>query len=128
VFITIVPNMLDVASMSQFLHMSADLLDVVGHAGANMQFDFMRFLINRYEPNDGPQQQVVAFLRQLFGDEVMVAPMLKSTAISDAGLTQQTIYEVERSQFHRNTYDRAVDSLNLVNFEVDSLLQQAWGR
>jgi chromosome partitioning protein len=128
VLITIVPNMLDVASMSQFLHMSADLLDVVGSAGANMQFDFMRFLINRYEPNDGPQQQVVAFLRQLFGDEVMVAPMLKSTAISDAGLTQQTVYEVERNQFHRNTYDRAVDSLNLVNSEVDSLLQKAWGR
>lgn len=128
VLITIVPNMLDVASMSQFLQMSADLLDVVSNAGANMEFDFLRFLINRYEPNDGPQQQVVAFLRQLFGDEVMVAPMLKSTAISDAGLTQQTIYEVERSQFHRNTYDRAVDSLNLVNGEIEALVQQAWGR
>ena len=128
VIITIVPNMLDVASMSQFLQMSADLLDVVSGAGANMTFDFMRFLINRYEPNDGPQQQVVAFLRQLFGDEVMVAPMLKSTAISDAGLTQQTVYEVERSAFHRNTYDRALDSLNLVNDEIEGLLQQAWRR
>lgn len=128
VLITVVPNMLDVASMSQFLQMSAELLDVVANAGASMEFDFLRFLINRYEPSDGPQQQVVAFLRQLFGNEVMVAPMLKSTAISDAGLTQQTIYEVERSQFHRNTYDRAVDSLNLVNDEIESLLQQAWGR
>lgn len=128
VLITVVPNMLDVASMSQFLQMSAELLDVVADAGASMEFDFLRFLINRYEPNDGPQQQVVAFLRQLFGDEVMVAPMLKSTAISDAGLTQQTVYEVERTQFHRNTYDRAVDSLNLVSDEVESLLQQAWGR
>ncbi|GAA6162237.1 plasmid partitioning protein RepA [Ruegeria sp. HU-ET01832] len=128
VLITVVPNMLDVASMSQFLQMSAELLDVVANAGATMEFDFLRFLINRYEPSDGPQQQVVAFLRQLFGNEVMVAPMLKSTAISDAGLTQQTVYEVERSQFHRNTYDRAVDSLNLVNDEIESLLQQAWGR
>ncbi len=128
VLITVVPNMLDIASMSQFLQMSADLLDVVSDAGAGMEFDFLRFLINRYEPNDGPQQQVVAFLRQLFGDEVMVAPMLKSTAISDAGLTHQTIYEVERAQFHRTTYDRAVDSLNLVNDEIESLLQQAWGR
>lgn len=128
VLITVVPNMLDVASMSQFLQMSADLLDVVSNAGASMEFDFLRFLINRYEPNDGPQQQVVAFLRQLFGDEVMVAPMLKSTAISDAGLTHQTIYEVERSQFHRNTYDRAVDSLNLVNDEIESFIQKAWGR
>lgn len=128
VLITVVPNMLDVASMSQFLQMSADLLDVVSQAGASMEFDFLRFLINRYEPNDGPQQQVLAFLRQLFGDEVMVAPMLKSTAISDAGLTHQTIYEVERSQFHRNTYDRAMDLLNLVNDEIETLIQKAWGR
>lgn len=128
VMITVVPNMLDVASMSQFLQMSADLLDVVSNAGARMDFDFLRFLINRYEPSDGPQQQVVAFLRQLFDKEVMVSPMLKSTAISDAGLTQQTIYEVERSAFHRSTYDRAVESLNAVNDEIERLVQQAWGR
>ncbi len=128
ILITVVPNMLDVASMSQFLQMSADLLDVVSNAGARMEFDFLRFLINRYEPQDGPQQQVVAFLRNLFGSEVMVAPMLKSTAISDAGLTQQTIYEVERSAFHRSTYDRAIESLNAVNDEIEALMQQAWGR
>lgn len=128
VMITVVPNMLDIASMSQFLQMSASLLDVVSGAGASMEFDFLRFLINRYEPNDGPQQQMVAFLRQLFGDEVMVSPVLKSTAISDAGLTQQTLYEVERSQFHRNTYDRAIESLNLVNDEIEALIQAAWRR
>jgi chromosome partitioning protein len=128
VLITIVPNMLDIASMSQFLQMSADLLDVVSDAGATMEFDFLRFLINRYEPNDGPQQQVVSFLRQMFGEEVMVAPMLKSTAISDAGLTHQTIYEVDRSQFHRQTYARAVDSLNQVNDEIESLIQATWRR
>ena len=128
VLITVVPNMLDVASMSQFLQMAADLLDVVSNAGARMDFDFLRFLINRYEPSDGPQQQVVAFLRQLFGKEVMVSPMLKSTAISDAGLTQQTIYEVERSAFHRSTYDRAMESLNAVNDEIEALMQEAWGR
>jgi chromosome partitioning protein len=128
VLITVVPNMLDIASMSQFLQMTASLLDVVADAGAGMEFDFMRFLINRYEPHDGPQQQMVAFLRQLFSEEVMVSTMLKSTAISDAGLTHQTIYEVERAQFHRNTYDRALESLNLVNDEVEMLLQQSWGR
>lgn len=128
VLITVVPNMLDVASMSQFLQMSADLLDVVSNAGARMEFDFLRFLINRYEPSDGPQQQVMAFLRQLFGTEVMVAPMLKSTAISDAGLTQQTIYEVERGAFHRSTYDRAMESLNAVNDEIETLVHHAWGR
>lgn len=128
VMITVVPHMLDVASMAQFLQMSADLLDVVAGAGAPMAFDFMRFLINRYEPNDGPQQQVVSFLRTLFTEEVMVSPMLKSTAIADAGLTQQTIYEVERNQFNRQTYDRAVESLNAVNDELEQLLHAVWRR
>jgi chromosome partitioning protein len=58
----------------------------------------------------------------------MTAHMLKSTAVSDAGLTQQTVYEVERTQFHRNTYDRAIDSLNQVNEEIETLIQHAWGR
>ena len=47
--------------------------------------------------------------------------MLKSTAISDAGLTKQTLYEVDRSQFTRGTYDRALESLSLVNGEIEEL-------
>ena len=34
--------------------------------------------------------------------EFCTIPTLKSTAISDAGLTSQTIYEVERTQFTRS--------------------------
>jgi chromosome partitioning protein len=54
--------------------------------------------------------------------------MLKSTAISDAGLTKQTLYEVDRGQFTRGTYDRALESLNAVNGEIEALIQSAWGR
>jgi chromosome partitioning protein len=54
--------------------------------------------------------------------------MLKSTAISDAGVTKQTLYEVERSQFTRGTYDRAMESLNAVNSEIEGLLRITWGR
>jgi len=53
---------------------------------------------------------------------------LKSTAVSDAGLTQQTLYEVDRSEFNRNTYDRAVESINQVSSELEGLVQAAWGR
>ena len=67
-------------------------------------------------------------LNKFIGDEVMVSHMLKSTEISDAGLTHQTVYEVDRSQFHRATYDRAVESLNQVNDEIESLLLKAWRR
>ncbi len=41
--------------------------------------------------------------------------MVKSTAISDAGITNQTLYEVDRSQFTHLTYDRAMEALPNVN-------------
>jgi chromosome partitioning protein len=54
--------------------------------------------------------------------------MLKSTAIADAGLTKQTLYEVERRQFTRGTYDRAIEAVDMVNSEIEELIRSAWGR
>jgi chromosome partitioning protein len=54
--------------------------------------------------------------------------MVKSTAISDAGLTKQTLYEVDRNQFTRGTYDRALESLTAVNTEIEDLIKRTWGR
>jgi chromosome partitioning protein len=128
VLITIHPQMLDVMSMAQFLLMTGDLLDEVSKAGASTSYDWVKYLVTRFEPGDGPQNQMVAFLRSIFGDHVLIHPMLKSTAISDAGLTNQTIFEVERNQFTRSTYDRAMESVNDVNAEIEGLIRRAWGR
>jgi chromosome partitioning protein len=128
VLVTIHPQMLDVASMSQFLFMTSDLLSVVREAGGDLRFDFFRYLVTRYEPNDGPQTQIVAFLRSLFGERVLTHPMVKSTAISDAGLTKQTLYEIGRENFSRGTYDRALEALDAVNGEIEDLITHAWGR
>jgi len=54
--------------------------------------------------------------------------MLKSTAIADAGLTKQTLYEVERHQFTRGTYDRALEALDAVNGEIEGLIRDVWKR
>ena len=126
VLITIHPQMLDVASMSQFLHMTSGLLSVVRRAGGDLQYDFLRYLITRYEPNDGPQSQIVGFLRNLFGDLVLTQPMLKSTAVSEAGLRKQTVYEVSREQLNRHTYERAVEFLDAVNGEIEALIKSTW--
>nr|HMQ23335.1 plasmid partitioning protein RepA [Planctomycetota bacterium] len=74
------------------------------------------------------QTKVVAFLRNLFGDHVLTNPMVKSTAISDAGLTKQTLYEIGRENMTRSTYDRAMEALDGVNGEIEGLIKAAWGR
>lgn len=128
VLITVHPQMLDVASMNQFLSMTSDLLSVVREAGGNLDYDWMRYLITRYEPNDGPQAQIVAFLRSLFDERVLTPMMVKSTAISDAGLSKLTIYEAGRETMHRQTYDRAVEAMDNVNSDIEALIQKGWGR
>lgn len=128
VLVTVHPQMLDVASMSQFLLMTRDLLAVVREAGARLNYDFLRYLITRYEPQDAPQTKVVALLRNLFGDHVLTNPMVKSTAMSDAGLTKQTLYEIGRESLTRSTYDRAADAMESMHLEIENLIRTAWGR
>ncbi len=126
--VTIHPQMVDVASMSQFLLMAADLMAVVRKAGGDLSHDFVRYVVTRHEPHDGPQSQVVALLRGLFNDDVLAATVWKSTAIADAGLTKQTLYELERGAVGRATYDRAIESLDAVNGEILGLVHRVWGR
>jgi chromosome partitioning protein len=54
--------------------------------------------------------------------------MVKSTAVSDAGLSKQTIYEAGRETMNRQTYDRAIESMDDVNREIERLVRQGWGR
>ncbi|CAN7613337.1 plasmid partitioning protein RepA, partial [Neorhizobium tomejilense] len=128
VLITVHPQMLDVMSMSQFLTMTSELMSVVERAGGRTSYDWMRYLVTRFEPNDGPQSQMTGFMRAIFGNRMLQNAMLKSTAIADAGVTKQTLYEVDRSLFVRGTYDRAWESLNLVNAEIEAHIRSTWGR
>ena len=128
VLITVHPQMLDIMSMSQFLLMLGDILKNVEDVGVNVSLDWFRYLITRYEPMDIPQQQMVGFMQSMFAQQMMKNHMVKSTAVSDAGLTKQSLYEVERSQFTASTYDRAREAMDAVNAEVVDLLKKAWGR
>lgn len=128
VLVTVHPQMLDVMSMSQFLLMLGSIMKTIRGAGADLKLKWFRYLVTRYEPTDGPQKQMVGFLQAMFPNQMLQAEMLKSTAISDAGITKQTLYEVERSDFVRTTYDRAMQSLNSVNDEIATLIHKAWGR
>lgn len=128
VLITVHPQMLDLMSMSQFLLMLGNIMKTVKKAGARVQMDWLRYLITRFEPTDVPQVQMLGFMQSMLAGEILKSPMVKTTAISDAGLTKQTLYEVERSNFTRETYDRAIECMDSVNFEIQGLIHRTWGR
>jgi chromosome partitioning protein len=128
VLITVHPQMLDLMSMSQFLLMLGNITKTIKRAGADVQMDWLRYLITRYEASDIPQAQMLGFMQSMLAEEILKSPMVKSTAISDAGLTKQSLYEVERANFTRETYDRAIECMDAVNFEIQALIHRSWGR
>lgn len=128
ILITVHPEMLDLMSMSQFLLTLGNFTKSLVKAGAHLDMDWLRYLITRYEPTDIPQAQMLGFMQSMLAEEILSNQMLKSTAISDAGLTKQSLFEIEKAKFNRDTYDRAFESMYAVNSEVQELIHRAWGR
>lgn len=126
--ITVHPAMLDVASMSQFLLMMGDLINVLNESGAHLDQDFIRYLVTRHDPNDQPQSQVVAMMRHLFGEDVLLPTAIESTAVEAAGLAKRSVYELEMGQIGRDTHKRAREAVDAVNEAIVRLINLSWGR
>lgn len=122
------PQMLDVLSLSQFMTMASDLMSVVTGRGAKLQREWIRFINTRHDPFSTSEVQVVGMLRGMFGDSVLAATALMSAAVTNAGLFRKTIYEADRSEGSRQVHDRAVESMDAVNAEIERLFKVSWGR
>lgn len=128
IIVPMTPSMLDVSSTAQFLELAGAYMGVIEDAGAALDYDHFKLLITRDEPTDIPSQQITSFMRALFQDRVMSATALKSTAISDATMLKQSLYEVVRSDMTRATYDRARGSMDAIGREIETMVRQTWGR
>ncbi|MBB5704478.1 chromosome partitioning protein [Ochrobactrum daejeonense] len=129
VIIPVPAHMLDVDATGKFLELAASYMQVLNDAGAEVDWDFAKFIITKFEANDHPQANMTALMRQVFGEDLLLNMVMKSTAVADALTWKQSLYEVQRSRFSApKTYDRAMESLNAVNNEIEKLLWSAWGR
>ena len=126
--IPLTASMLDVMSLSTFLSMAGDLMQVVESKSSDKRYDFIRFLITRYEATDQPQLQMASYLRTILGDAVMASTLIKSTAIGDAANTTQPILEVDPKEFNKRTYDRILESFSDIADELQDDIYAAWGR
>ena len=126
--VTVHPAMLDVASCNQFLIMISDLADTLAQFGARFDHDFLKFLMTRVNPNDGPQKYMSSVMRRLFENDVLVYEAIESTAIAGAGVAKKSLYELESGEVGREALKRAIESADNVNGEILALLRAVWGR
>ncbi|MGF6157430.1 chromosome partitioning protein [Ensifer sp. KUDG1] len=129
VVIPVPAHMLDVDSTAKFLELAASYMQILDEVGTSAQWDFAKFLVTKFEPNDHPQANMSALMRQVFGEDLLLNSVIKSTAVADALTWKQSLYEVQRTRFSApKTYDRAIESINAANAELEALFRKAWGR
>jgi chromosome partitioning protein len=126
--LTIHPHMLDTLSARQYLAMFTQTIQTLIDAGATMNLAFVRYLFTRREINDHAQSKIVTLLRSLFEDRILQSEVLKSVAIAEAQLARQTLYDAPKNTLRRSTAERALESMNAVNAEIEALIHKAWGR
>jgi chromosome partitioning protein len=126
--VPVTASFIDVMSLGTFLGMAGEMMSVLeGRQGAR-PYDWIKYLITRYNPTDQPQIQVASYLRSILEDAVMASEFYLSAAIADAANSAETIAEVDPSSFNRQTYQRAWDSVTRVVTEFEGLIHQSWGR
>ncbi len=126
--VTVTASFVDVMSLGTFLGMTGEMMSVIEQRNGERPYDWIKYLITRYNPTDQPSVQVAGYLRSILEDSVMTNEFYLSTAIADAATSSDSIVEVDPGAFHRQTYQRAWESVTRVTTEVEQLIHEAWGR
>ena len=126
--VTVTASFVDVMSLGTFLGMTGEMMSVIEQRKGERPYDWIKYLITRYNPTDQPSVQVAGYLRSILEDSVMTNEFYLSTAIADAAVSSETLVEVDPASFHRQTYQRAWDSVARVTDELEGFIHQAWGR
>lgn len=126
---TIIPERVDLASASQFLTMASGVLEVLHTNGGIGAYDNFAYLLTRFDTAISTQQDLSEWMRELLGNSVIKTPFVKSSAVSEAGLSQKTIFEVDLSAVkNRKTYERALESVIGFSNDIEIMIQNSWGR
>ncbi|MCB1832597.1 MAG: hypothetical protein KDH19_04015, partial [Geminicoccaceae bacterium] len=61
-------------------------------------------------------------------DQVVRTTMLQTAALGHAGSQWQTLYEYEPDEGRRRAYNRALEALDALCLDLETILWGAWGR
>ena len=124
--ITLPPAMIDLQSSSLFFELVAELMEAFNRTEPEPKtYHFASVLLTRVRPNDGTHTQITKWIRQFFPQETCTHTMVQSSALEKVGPELLTLYEVAEYDGDRRTLERAIDAMNSVNGEIETLIRGA---
>lgn len=116
------PAMLDFTSTVQFFNMLHETLVRL----PEKQYNLIRIMITKHDGR-ASSDAVVSVLRQLYGQFVMLNTMYNSEVIKKASTNMQTLYEIDKYDGSKKTFDRALQYADNLHLELETLIRQTWG-
>ncbi|MGO8055496.1 plasmid partitioning protein RepA [Rhizobium leguminosarum] len=128
ILVTVRPQWRKIASMAMSLNLFAWFVSLIRNAGRPVNHDFTKYLVTRHNPRDVAEQELVASLRDIVGDNLLTATVWDSSAIRQAADKGRSLYELSVGEVGRSAYEQAMASLNSVNAEIRDIIFEVWGR
>lgn len=125
--LTLPPAMIDLGSAAQFFELMAQLIEQTNsYESTPKVYDPFAILVTKFKPADEVHQTLAGWIRTHFQDHTVLAAMLESTVLQKVGPEILTAYEVANYEGDRRTFQRALQSLNDVNGEIETAIRRKW--
>ncbi len=119
--IPVPPLFADFSSTLEFFVMLRDVAEKLGER----EFKFIKLLISKFDGSE-ESKVFVKVIRQVFGGDLVMNSIFSNTAeIPRASQDLKTVYEITDVKV-KQTYARAVEILNRVNKELETVIQGTW--
>jgi len=90
-------------------------------------------LLTKMRPSDSNHQTIASWIRTYLSD-TFTNPMVQTVVLEKLGTKMLTLYETDpvddatKYEGDRRAFDRALESMNAVNGEIDRMIQAVWAR
>ncbi|MFV0643690.1 MAG: AAA family ATPase [Sphingomonadaceae bacterium] len=120
------PTVMDFSSTSAFLSMLDETLAALAEHGFEPDLSFIRFLASKVDDNKSMQREMMDLYRNLFGHDLIRAPLKDSAEIDNATARLMTVYELSGPITSKSVRDRCLTYLEAVNSEIESEIRKTW--
>jgi chromosome partitioning protein len=132
--ITLPPAPVDVQSASLFYELIANVIETFdSYEDYGKAFEFGAVLLTKFKPNDQNHQLVAGWIRTYLKD-ICTNSMVQTVVLEKLGVKLLSLYEADptaessRYEGDRRAFERAVESMNDVNREIEEAIQTVWTR
>lgn len=124
--VPIPPTVVDFTSTTSFFALLHETMEILGERDLPVNLNWLRLVATRADEQKSMQRELLALMRNLFGDLLLRTTLKDSAEIDNASARLMTVYELEHPVTSRETYNRCMTYLNGLNAEVVTQIRLTW--